>query len=444
MQRQEHPRIVCILNNPQNTYWALCGQGLTDGAAEQGAALTIRPIHSFAAAQAAMEELLRQGRDDAIILAGTDCNLTEYVAMNGAPRTPLIVCSGELRGARPACDLIPDLHQAATLVAAHLVNELGGAGKIAHLQGFPNPRFTLPRAEALAAVVAAHPGTSVVFDAVCNYDRAHAVAAMREALAAHPDIQGVFAHSDMMALGAREVLDAAGRDDVLVVGIDAVPEALTAIEQGRMSATVDAAPYLLGRTAIGHALSAVRGQPTPAEVKTEVRLITPDSLLGAAMEMVRVFPNVLRDLVEGNDAQRQLQDEIIATQRRLIRDLSTPIMPVSDSVLVVPLIGAIDSARAAQITESLLAVVSREQTQVLIVDITGVPVVDTGVVNHILQTASAARLLGTRVVLVGIGPEVAQTIVQLGIDLSSIVTRSTLQDGLQYANALGRGAKAQA
>jgi ribose transport system substrate-binding protein len=440
MQHSSSIQIACILNNPQDTYWALCGQGLQDQAAADEVALTIRPVGTFAAAQSAVEECLRQPRFDAVIIAGTDCDLTEYTAINGAPHTPVIVCSGELLGARPVCDLIPDLHRAAALAATYLAEQLAGQGQIVHLQGFPNQKFTTPRAQALAAVVAEHPGITIAFEATCNYKRAAAAAAMQAALAAHPDIRGVFAHSDGMALGAIEALDAAGRHDVAVVGIDAIPEALTAIQNRRMRATVDAAPYLLGRTAIGHALRIVQGHATPAAVLTDVRLISADNLLDAAMEMVRVFPNVLRDLVAGNQAQRQLQDEIIATQRRLIQDLSTPIMPVSDSVLVVPLIGAIDSARAAQITESLLATVSRDQTEVLIIDITGVPVVDTRVVNHILQTANAARLLGTRVLLVGIGPEVAQTIVQLGIDLSSIVTRSTLQAGLEYANAIRRGA----
>jgi anti-anti-sigma factor len=149
-------------------------------------------------------------------------------------------------------------------------------------------------------------------------------------------------------------------------------------------------------------------------------------------------PSVLRDLVDGNQAQRRLQEEIIATQRRLINELSTPIIPVSDSVLVVPLIGTIDSLRAAQVTQSLLEAVGQQNAQVLIVDITGVSVVDTNVLHHLLQTARAVRLLGATVLLVGIAPEVAQTIVQLGVDLSSIVTRSTLQAGLENAATLLR------
>jgi len=222
---------------------------------------------------------------------------------------------------------------------------------------------------------------------------------------------------------------------VLVAGIDAIPEALTAIHAGRMVATVNSAPYAMGRTALTHALQIVQGRPTPAEVLTDVRLITAENLTEATLDAVRVFPNVLRDLVAGNQAQQRLQDEIIATQRRLIQELSTPIIPVNDTTLVVPLIGAIDSLRAGQITESVLEAVSRQQTQVLIIDITGVAVVDTNLIHHLLQTARAARLLGTTVLLVGIGPEVAQTIVQLGVDLSSFVTRSTLQAGLEYATA---------
>jgi ABC-type sugar transport system substrate-binding protein len=432
MKESRDIHIACILNNPKNTYWALCSQGLQDQAHDAGIALTIRPVYTFAAAQSAFLDTLRQPHLDAIIVAGTDCSLPGDAA--AAPRLPVIVCSGQLLGAQPACDLIPDLRRAAELAATYLVEQLQGQGKIVHIQGFSSEKFVTPRTQALAAVVAKQPGITVVWEAEGNFDRARAAQIMQEALAAHPDVRGVFAHSDGMALGALEVLEAAGRHDASVVGIDAVPEALSAVQTGRLRATVDAAPYALGRTALTYAVQIVQGSTPPARVLTDVRLITADNLVDTAMEMVRVFPNVLRDLVEGAEMQRQLQEEIIAAQRGLIQELSAPILPLSDSILVAPLIGTIDTQRAAQITESLLKAVSQQNTQALIIDITGVAVVDTGVVNHILQTARAARLLGTLVLLVGIGPEVAQTITQLGVDLSSIVTRGTLQAGLEYAS----------
>jgi rsbT co-antagonist protein RsbR len=124
---------------------------------------------------------------------------------------------------------------------------------------------------------------------------------------------------------------------------------------------------------------------------------------------------------------------IINEQASRIRELSTPIIPVHTGVLILPLVGAIDSYRAGQIMEALLEGIGREQADVVIIDITGVPMVDTGVGNYLLQAARAARLLGSRVVLVGISADIAQTIVQLGVDLSDITTHADLQAGIAYA-----------
>src|SRR5258706_3772743 len=144
---------------------------------------------------------------------------------------------------------------------------------------------------------------------------------------------------------------------------------------------------------------------------------------------------ILQDLLESNKAQLRLQHEIIVAQRRMIQELSTPIIPISDKILVLPLIGTIDSARAQQIMETMLLTISKHQAAVLIIDITGVGMVDTGVAHYLLQAARAAQLLGTRVILVRISPEVAQTVVQLGVDLSSLPTYSTLRVGLEHARS---------
>src|SRR5262245_8972386 len=195
--------IACILNNPKNTYWALCGQGLQDQAHDAGISLTIRPVYTFAAAQSTFLDMLRQPHVDAIIVAGTDCAIPDD-GISAAPRLPVILCSGQLLGARPACDLIPDLRRAADLAATYLVEQLDGQGKIVHIQGFSSEKFVLPRSQALAAVVARQPGITVAWEAEGNFDRARAAQIMQEALAAHPDVRGVFAHSDGMALGALE------------------------------------------------------------------------------------------------------------------------------------------------------------------------------------------------------------------------------------------------
>ena len=127
------------------------------------------------------------------------------------------------------------------------------------------------------------------------------------------------------------------------------------------------------------------------------------------------------------------REQAIEVQRRLIYELSTPIVPIHAGVLVLPLVGTIDSRRATQILEATLEQIVTTQAEILILDITGVPFIDTSAANHILQMARAVTLLGAKCILVGIGAEIAQTLVQLGVDLSSIITKANLQEGIVYA-----------
>lgn len=128
-----------------------------------------------------------------------------------------------------------------------------------------------------------------------------------------------------------------------------------------------------------------------------------------------------------------LQQQVIDAQREALRELSTPLIPISDRAVVMPLIGAIDSTRAQLIMETLLNGVADHHAAIAILDITGVQVVDTQVANALVQAARAVKLLGAQVLLTGIQPCIAQTLVQLGVDLGDIITRSTLQAGIAYA-----------
>ncbi len=141
-------------------------------------------------------------------------------------------------------------------------------------------------------------------------------------------------------------------------------------------------------------------------------------------------------------AQIHDQAEQIEAQQQTIRELSTPILPLYEGILVLPLVGVIDSFRAGQIMERLLTAIAERQSDIVIIDITGVPVIDTAVANYLLQTARAAQLIGAQVILVGIGPEIAQTIVQLGVDLSGIAIGANLQNGIELAlRRIGRAIK---
>jgi rsbT co-antagonist protein RsbR len=125
--------------------------------------------------------------------------------------------------------------------------------------------------------------------------------------------------------------------------------------------------------------------------------------------------------------------EALGRHQAAIRELSTPVIRVYEKVLLLPLVGAIDSHRAHQVMESVLLHIVDAQAKCIIVDIAGVPVVDTRVADHLLKTTAAVRLLGAEVILTGITAQVARTMVQLGVDVSSMHTVSRLSDGIELA-----------
>ena len=123
----------------------------------------------------------------------------------------------------------------------------------------------------------------------------------------------------------------------------------------------------------------------------------------------------------------------IEQQRATIAELETPVIQVWEGVLALPLIGSLDTARAQNMNERLLERIVETGSEIVILDITGVPVVDTAVARHLLETVSAARLLGAEVLLVGLGSRTAMTLVQLGLDLQGVTTRITMAKGLELA-----------
>ena len=128
-------------------------------------------------------------------------------------------------------------------------------------------------------------------------------------------------------------------------------------------------------------------------------------------------------------------DEVVARQRQELMEISTPVIRLWEGLVAVPLIGTLDSIRSQVVMESLLNGIVDEQAAVAILDITGVPMVDTLVAQHLMKTAMAVQLMGAECVSSGIRPQIAQTIVHLGIDLREITTRATLSDALKYGLA---------
>jgi rsbT co-antagonist protein RsbR len=139
------------------------------------------------------------------------------------------------------------------------------------------------------------------------------------------------------------------------------------------------------------------------------------------------------DIALACDTYLAAKIETIERHQAAIRELSTPVIRVHDRILLLPLVGTIDSHRANQVMDSVLLKVSEAQAKVIIIDIAGVPVVDTKVADSLVKTTAAVRLLGAETILTGITAQVARTIVQLGVDISTMHTLSRLAEGIELA-----------
>ncbi|MFJ4949797.1 STAS domain-containing protein [Streptomyces sp. NPDC088760] len=203
----------------------------------------------------------------------------------------------------------------------------------------------------------------------------------------------------------------------------------------------DPAREQLGRMAASRARRGV----SPARIANEaarLRAVTAELLRGEglpdreaqdALLALTVLMGTLRLVIM--ETTVLAGEELIARQRQQLLEVATPVISLWEGVVAVPLIGTLDSARSQVVMESLLQAVVEQRARYAILDITGVPTVDSLVAQHLMKTVAAARLMGAECIVSGIRPAIAQTIVHLGIDLSPVLTRSSLADALAYALA---------
>jgi rsbT co-antagonist protein RsbR len=130
------------------------------------------------------------------------------------------------------------------------------------------------------------------------------------------------------------------------------------------------------------------------------------------------------------------RERVIREQQDAIRELSTPVLQVRDRLLILPIIGVLDSARARQLTEQLLAAIRDNRARVVVIDVTGVATIDLTVANHLVQAVEASRLMGASAILTGVSSRIAQTLVDLGVDLGAMQTVGDLEGGLEQAERL--------
>ncbi len=159
-------------------------------------------------------------------------------------------------------------------------------------------------------------------------------------------------------------------------------------------------------------------------------LIPSDRVKEFAMVYDKWMTPMMHEIIQAYTAT---WERTVSLQKIALQELSAPLIPVFEKISVMPLVGTIDTERAKLIMENLLNGVVKHRSEVVLIDITGVPVVDTMVAHHIIQAADAVRLVGAKCMLVGIRPEIAQTIVNLGINLNQVITTSTLRIGIEKA-----------
>jgi rsbT co-antagonist protein RsbR len=132
----------------------------------------------------------------------------------------------------------------------------------------------------------------------------------------------------------------------------------------------------------------------------------------------------------------QQRERVIRQQQEAIRELSTPVLQVRDRLVILPIIGVLDTQRARQLTEQLLEGIRSHRAKVVVIDITGVPDIDSHVANHLVQTVEASRLMGASVIITGLSPEIAQTLATIGVDLTKMNAVGDLQGGIEEAERL--------
>jgi len=223
--------------------------------------------------------------------------------------------------------------------------------------------------------------------------------------------------------GIRNAIQRGRLDDITGPEWQAVREALGEVSRARAQmgfSPAETATFVLSLK-----------QPLFARLRAEIRETEP-----LVDEMWAVSTLIDKLGLYTTELYQKTREEVILRQQQDMLELSTPVVELWDGVLALPLIGTLDSARTEVVMENLLQKIVETGASIAIVDITGVPTVDTLVAQHLLKTVAAARLMGADCIISGIRPQIAQTIVHLGVDLGNVATKATLADALILA--LGR------
>ena len=271
-ETSEGPTIGLIVSTLNNPFFVDLRDGAQAKADELGATLVVLDSQDDSAVELSnMEDLITQGVD-LILINPTDSDAVgSAVALANEAGIPVITLDRASNSGDIVCHIASDNVAGGKLAGEYIIEQLGGAGKVVELEGVPGASAAIERGEGFNA--AAEGKLDVVARQTANFNRDEGMSVMENILQAQPEIDAVFAHNDEMALGALKAITAAGRD-ILVVGFDATDDALAAVEEGTMGATVQQLPKEIGGAGVEQAMKVIAGEEVEASIPVDLSLVT--------------------------------------------------------------------------------------------------------------------------------------------------------------------------
>ncbi|MEC1716357.1 ribose ABC transporter substrate-binding protein RbsB [Schinkia azotoformans] len=262
---------ISTLNNP---FFVTLRDGAEAEAKKQGIQITTIDAQNDPAKQISdIEDLIQQGVTALIINPTDSAAVVSAIESANNAGIPVITVDRSAEGGEVVAHIASDNAAGGKMAGEFILETLGNKGKIVELEGIPGSSAARERGEGFHSAVDGVEGVKVVAKQAADFDRAKGLTVMENILQGNKDIQAVFAHNDEMALGALEALAAAGLKDVLVVGFDATEDAVKAVEDGRMGATVAQKPDLIGQKGVETAISVIKGEKVEEFIPVELELI---------------------------------------------------------------------------------------------------------------------------------------------------------------------------
>ena len=264
--------VISTLNNP---FFVTLKEGAEEAAAKAGVKLVILDAQDDSAKMtAAMEDLVQQ-KVDAILVNPTDSDaVTPSIMKANEAGIPVLTIDRGASGGKVACHVASDNVAGGAMAGEFLAGRLGGKDKVVELVGIPGTSAARDRGQGFNDAMKAYPGIEIVASQAADFSRDKGLKVFENILQAQPEIDGVFAHNDEMILGAVAAAEAAGRTGIVFVGFDAVDDAVAAVKEGKLAATVAQQPAVIGAMGVEKAAALLAGEELPEFIPVPLQLVT--------------------------------------------------------------------------------------------------------------------------------------------------------------------------